>query len=139
MLSYILKVILALLVRITIVPTLIVVTSILIAFSIWESLDRASPNIAIADRLNIEPRLFAIAMLLGAFYIGIRYVIQSKDIDSWKERFYYGVAMLPLSYYALFTGVYSLLFSPTKTGGIFILAFWGFLIAEPIIRRKNHD
>lgn len=123
----------------TVVPMLVVVIMILIPLSIFERQYRISTNEAVGNLLNIDPYLFGLAMFLGALFIFVRYIILGIELTTWREVLYYAVAMLPLSYFCLYYGLYLLIVSFTKTTGIFILALWGFLVAEPIIRKKDHD
>lgn len=132
------KMILTLLARITVVPMLVSVMSVLISLSVFENLDRFTTNTALSIRLNVDIEFFAASMLLGALFMFVRYIILNKKIVG-KEKLYYAVSMLPLSYYALLTGIYQLITLATKTTGLLTLALWGFLLLEPIVRRNNHE
>lgn len=132
------KMILTLLARITVVPMLVIVFSILISFSILENMNRFTTDAALSIRLGVDIEFFAASMLLSAFFIFVRYIILNKKIVG-LEKLFYAVSMLPLSYYALLTGIYQLITLATKTTGLLTLALWGFLLLEPIVRRNNHE
>lgn len=132
------KMILTLLARITVVPMLVIVFSILISFSILENINRFTTDAALSIRLGVDIEFFAASMLLSAFFIFVRYIILNKKIIG-LEKLFYAVSMLPLSYYALLTGIYQLITLATKTTGLLTLALWGFLLLEPIVRRNNHE
>lgn len=132
------KMILTLLARVTVVPMLVIVFSILISFSILENINRFTTDAALSIRLGVDIEFFAASMLLSAFFIFVRYIILNKKIIG-LEKLFYAVSMLPLSYYALLTGIYQLITLATKTTGLLTLALWGFLLLEPIVRRNNHE
>jgi hypothetical protein len=124
--------------RLTWIRNAVGVLMLFTAAALFESIENNGFLILVLkQRWNIDATLFAYANILGAFFIFTRYLIQGKQLDSLGRKFEWLIAISPLTFFLITSGVYLLITSSTKTTGLFLLGMWGFCTFVPVIRSRE--